>query len=86
MPLSFPGDARPRQPAGESPWDLPARGGGVSDVLIIHIFAERTRRRGRRCHISHVHSRTHMYTRSPRPALTRRSMRVRIALPTPRGG
>lgn len=35
-------------------------------MLIIHIFAERALRGGRRRrHISHVHSRTHMYTRSP---------------------
>ena len=49
------------------PSSLPALGGGVSDVLIIHIFAERTLRRGRRRRISHVHSRTHRHTRSLGP-------------------
>lgn len=70
MAPSFPGGPR-SLPAGRGkpsgpPSSLPARGGGVSDVLIIHIFAERALRGGRRRrHISHVHSRTHMYTRSP---------------------
>lgn len=36
-------------------------------MLIIHIFAERTLRRGRRRRISHVRSRTHMCARSPGP-------------------
>jgi hypothetical protein len=47
------------KPAGP-PSSLPAPGGGVSDVLIIHIFAERTLRSGQRRHISHVYSRTHL--------------------------
>lgn len=70
MAPSFPGGPRPL-PAGRGkpsgpPSSLPARGGGVSDVLIIHIFVERALRGGRRRrHISHVHSRTHMHTRSP---------------------
>jgi hypothetical protein len=39
-------------------------------VLIIRIFAERTRHRGGRRHISHVHARTHLCTRSPAAAGT----------------
>lgn len=71
MPPSFPGGpcsppagrGKPSRPASS----LPACSRGVSDVLIIHIFAEHTLRRGRRRHTSHVHSRTHLHTRAPRP-------------------
>ena len=70
---------KPSRPASS----LSARCGGVSDVLIIHIFAELTLHRGRRAP-SHTYTHVHTCTRALRgPDLALCSAPAGIATPTP---